>query len=55
MYGLNPLVSNKFLPLPQKDVATIDAEQHAKDMKALHDKIQAHIEKQNELYRKNEN
>ena len=51
LYGINPLTPIDLIPLPTDSKVNFKAEQMAKEMKRLYEKIRAHIEKVNEAYK----
>ncbi|KAI4313089.1 hypothetical protein MLD38_037861 [Melastoma candidum] len=50
VYGLNPLVPVKLMPASDMRSVSRDAEERAKEMRSLHEKIRAQIEKANQRY-----
>jgi hypothetical protein len=55
VYGLKPISPLDLSPLPTNTQFSGDADERTKEIKKLHEQIRAHIEKQNEKYRKQAN
>jgi len=49
-YEFNPLTPLDLIPIPQDSKVSFEAEEQAKAMKKLHERVKAQIEKVNEQY-----
>jgi hypothetical protein len=50
VYGFNPLTPMDLIPLPFKEMVSLDGEKKAKMVRQLHEEVRLQIEKKNRLY-----